>query len=80
MRRIWARRRYGLPVIIHAPRAWLNGYYIEQGPGSESFDIAANGRCLRFGFSPQAGIRIIEEPLEGWALADIDCQDIEVLH
>jgi hypothetical protein len=49
---------------------------IEQGPGSDSFEIAANERCLQFGFIPQAGIQIVEQPLEGWTLADIDCQDV----
>jgi len=48
----------------------------EQGPASDSFELAANGRCIQLGFSQQDGLQVVEEPLEGWTLADIECQDV----
>jgi hypothetical protein len=37
------------------------------------FTLAANGRCTGRGLEPGQGAEIIEDPFEGWQLADIEC-------
>ena len=49
---------------------------LEQGTTSETFDLPANGRCRLFGLDSSNDLQIVEEPLEGWTLADIECSDV----
>lgn len=39
----------------------------------QQFDLDANGRCIVLPAGLQAPLRVVEEPLPGWTLADIQC-------
>lgn len=44
-----------------------------RGQSVTEFTLAANGRCTGTNLNPGEITEIIEDPLEGWQLADIDC-------
>jgi len=39
----------------------------------QQFDLDANGRCIVLPAGLQAPLRVVEEPLPGWTLSDIQC-------
>lgn len=51
-------------------------FTVIRGQVTEPFELIANSRCLALGLDPGQGLEVIEEPLEGWKLADIDCESV----
>ena len=50
---------------------------LQQGSDSESIELAANGRCIDLGFDEGADLQLVEEPLAGWRLSDIECKSAD---
>jgi len=47
-----------------------------RGGSRNEFTLAANSRCSGAGLEPGESNVTIEEPLEGWQLADIECDSV----
>ncbi len=51
-------------------------FTVISGQVTEPFELIANSRCLALGLNTGQGLEVIEEPLDGWKLSDIDCESV----